>query len=91
MTSLAGHLAARPADRRPGPRAARWSWIAGIVLLVLVTAVSTKGIYPRRPTSTRPPSRPRDNPAALAFNGPDQAPRHDRRARSPSRSAPSAS
>jgi ABC-2 type transport system permease protein len=48
------------------------AWIAGIVLLVLVTAISTIDIYPTQADLDAAAFAARDNPAALAFNGPDQ-------------------
>ena len=49
------------------------AWTAGITLLVYVSAVSTKGIYPTQASLDTAAAVARDNPAALAFNGPDQA------------------
>ena len=48
-------------------------WIAGIVVLVLVTAGSTIGLYPTQASLDEAAAAARDNPAALAFNGPDVA------------------
>jgi ABC-2 type transport system permease protein len=45
-------------------------WIAAIVLLVLVTASSTKGLYPTQADLDAAATASEDNPAALAFNGP---------------------
>ncbi len=49
------------------------AWIAGIAVLVIVTATSTKGLYPTQHDLDVAAASSRDNPAALAFNGPDQA------------------
>lgn len=49
------------------------AWIGGITLLVYVSAASTKGIYPTQASLDLAAATARDNPAALAFNGPDQA------------------
>jgi ABC-2 type transport system permease protein len=49
------------------------AWAAGIVLLVLVTAASTKGIYPTQADLDQAAALADDNPAAIAFNGPVQA------------------
>ena len=54
----------------------RWrfaAWVAGIVVLVVSTAASTKGIYPTEESLRGAAALVEDNPAALAFNGPDQA------------------
>jgi ABC-2 type transport system permease protein len=48
-------------------------WATSILLLVLVTASSTKGIYTTQADLDEAAAAARDNPAALAFNGPDQA------------------
>jgi ABC-2 type transport system permease protein len=48
------------------------AWIAGIVLLVITTAASTRGIYSTQADLDEAARVSRDNPAALAFNGPDQ-------------------
>lgn len=49
------------------------AWIAGLVLLVVTTAASTKGIYPTQHDLDQIAAAAHDNPVALAFNGPDQA------------------
>jgi ABC-2 type transport system permease protein len=49
------------------------AWMGGIVLLVVVTASSTKGLYQTQADLDEAAAASRDNPAALAFNGPDQA------------------
>lgn len=49
------------------------AWVAGIVLLVVTTAASTKGIYPTQADLDAIARTAHDNPVALAFNGPDQA------------------
>lgn len=49
------------------------AWVGGLVLLVVVTVVSTKGIYPTQAELDAIAAAARDNPVALAFNGPDQA------------------
>jgi ABC-2 type transport system permease protein len=49
------------------------AWVAGIVLLVVVTAASTKGIYPTQADLDEAAVTSEDNPAALAFNGPPEA------------------
>jgi ABC-2 type transport system permease protein len=49
------------------------AWIAGLVLLVIVTAASTKGLYPTQADLDAIALTAHDNPVALAFNGPDQA------------------
>ncbi|MEQ1786486.1 MAG: ABC transporter permease, partial [Acidimicrobiales bacterium] len=49
------------------------AWIGGIVFLVVVTAASTKGLYATQADLDEAALASRDNPAALAFNGPDQA------------------
>lgn len=54
----------------------RWRfliWIVSIVVLVISTAASTKGIYPTAESLRGAAAVVQDNPAALAFNGPDQA------------------
>lgn len=45
-------------------------WVASLLLLVLITAVSTKDIYPTQAELTAVAVASADNPAALAFNGP---------------------
>jgi ABC-2 type transport system permease protein len=47
-------------------------WIGGIVMLVLVTVASTKGLYPT-PESLRGAAVTADSPAASALNGPPLA------------------
>lgn len=49
------------------------AWIAGLVLLVWTTAASTKSLYPTQESLDAVARTARDNPVALAFNGPDQA------------------
>jgi ABC-2 type transport system permease protein len=54
----------------------RWrflAWIVGIVVLVISTAASTKGIYPTPESLEGAAALVEDNPAALAFNGPAQS------------------
>lgn len=48
-------------------------WIAGLVALVLSTAAQVKGLYPTQAKLDDAAELARDNPALLAFNGPDQA------------------
>jgi ABC-2 type transport system permease protein len=48
-------------------------WMGGIVLLVLSTASSVKGLYPTQRDLDEAAASAHDNAAALAFNGPDQA------------------
>jgi ABC-2 type transport system permease protein len=48
-------------------------WVGAVVALVLVTAVSTEGIYPTQADLDLAAAAAQDNPVALAFNGPDQA------------------
>jgi ABC-2 type transport system permease protein len=45
-------------------------WLAAVVALVVVTAASTKGLYPTRADLEAAARASEDNPAALAFNGP---------------------
>ena len=47
-------------------------WVAAIVFLVAVTAGSTIGLYSTQADLDLAAAAARDNPAALAFNGPDQ-------------------
>jgi ABC-2 type transport system permease protein len=69
MSTLTGTAAlTRFALRRDRVRIA--VWIAAIVLLVLTTAASTKGLYPTQADLDRAAVASQDNPAALAFNGP---------------------
>lgn len=49
------------------------AWIVGLVILVWVTAASTKSLYPTQASLDAIARAARDNPVALAFNGPDQA------------------
>jgi ABC-2 type transport system permease protein len=49
------------------------AWLVGIVALVLTTAASTKGLYPTQASLDSIAAVSKDNPVALAFNGPDQA------------------
>jgi ABC-2 type transport system permease protein len=49
------------------------AWVAGLVALVLVTAVSTKGLYSTQKALDDIAAASEDNPVALAFNGPAQA------------------
>lgn len=49
------------------------AWLVGIVALVLTTAASTKGLYPTQASLDSIAAASKDNPVALAFNGPDQA------------------
>lgn len=48
------------------------AWIIGILGLVIITAASTKGLYPTQASLDEIATAARDNPVALAFNGPDQ-------------------
>jgi ABC-2 type transport system permease protein len=48
-------------------------WLAAVVALVVVTAASTKGLYPTQADLDAAARASEDNPAALAFNGPAQA------------------
>jgi len=45
-------------------------WIVALVVLVIVTAASTKGLYPTQADLDQAAAASQDNPAALAFNGP---------------------
>jgi ABC-2 type transport system permease protein len=45
-------------------------WLVSVVALVVVTAASTKGLYPTQADLDLAARASRDNPAALAFNGP---------------------
>ena len=49
------------------------AWLGGILLLVVATASSTKGIYPTQADLDEAAAVALANPVALAFNGPDQA------------------
>jgi ABC-2 type transport system permease protein len=49
------------------------AWVLGLVALVLVTIISTKDLYPTQADLDAIAATARDNPVALAFNGPDQA------------------
>lgn len=54
----------------------RWrllAWVGAVVALVAITAWSTKGLYATQEDLDLAAAAARDNPAALAFNGPDQA------------------
>lgn len=48
-------------------------WIAAIGLLVVLSAASVEGIYPTQADLDEAAAASRDNAAAIAFNGPDQA------------------
>jgi ABC-2 type transport system permease protein len=48
-------------------------WMGGILLLVLSTAASVKGLYPTQHDLDEAAASAHDNAAAIAFNGPDQA------------------
>ena len=48
-------------------------WVLAIVALVVVTASSTKGLYPTQADLDQAAAASEGNPAALAFNGPAQA------------------
>jgi ABC-2 type transport system permease protein len=48
-------------------------WIAGIVALVLSTAAQVKSLYPTQAKLDDAADLAHDNPALLAWNGPDQA------------------
>lgn len=48
-------------------------WAAGILLLVVVTVVSTKDLYSTQAQLDQVAAVSKDNPAALAFNGPPVA------------------
>jgi ABC-2 type transport system permease protein len=72
VSSLTGTWAlARFAVRRDRVRIA--VWILSIIALVVVTAASTKGLYPTQADLDTAAAASIDNPAALAFNGPAQA------------------
>jgi ABC-2 type transport system permease protein len=45
-------------------------WVVAIVALVVVTAASTKGLYPTQADLDQAAAASEGNPAALAFNGP---------------------
>jgi len=49
------------------------TWLAGVFLLVIVTAASTKGLYPTQASLDSAAKLAETNPVALAFNGPAQA------------------
>ncbi len=49
------------------------AWAGGVVALVAVTAATTIGLYPTQADLDEAAAAAADNPAALAFNGPDQA------------------
>jgi len=67
--TLTGTVAlARFALRRDRVRIA--VWVAAVAALVLVTAASTKGIYPTQADLDQAAAVAQDNPAVLAFNGP---------------------
>ncbi|HEY6531569.1 MAG TPA: hypothetical protein VIY72_04660 [Acidimicrobiales bacterium] len=69
MSSLTGTWAlARFAVRRDRVRIA--VWILSIVVLVVITAASVKGLYPTQHDLDVAAAASIDNPAALAFNGP---------------------
>jgi ABC-2 type transport system permease protein len=72
MTSLAGtwHLA-RMAVRRD--RVRLLLWVAAIIAVVLLNAVSTVDLYPTQHSLDLAAAAARGNPAALAFTGPDVA------------------
>jgi len=48
-------------------------WIAAIGLLIVLSAASVEGIYPTQADLDEAATASRDNAAAIAFNGPDQA------------------
>ena len=48
-------------------------WVLAIAGLVYITAASTIGLYPTQADLDKAAEAARDNPAALAFNGPDVA------------------
>lgn len=48
-------------------------WVASIVLLVVTTAVSVKGLYPTQADLDQAAAASEDSPAVIAFNGPVQA------------------
>lgn len=48
-------------------------WAAAILVLVVVTAESTKGLFPTQADLDRVAATTADNPAAIAFNGPPVA------------------
>ncbi|HEX5096603.1 MAG TPA: ABC transporter permease [Acidimicrobiia bacterium] len=48
-------------------------WIAAIVLLVVVTVASVKGLYPNQEELDKAARASEDNVAAIIFNGPPQA------------------
>lgn len=45
-------------------------WLVSVALLVLVTAASTVSLYPTQESLDDIAALSRDNPAAVAFNGP---------------------
>ena len=49
------------------------AWIAGIVLLVVATVGSVKGLYPNQAELDKAARASEDNAAAIIFNGPVQA------------------
>lgn len=49
------------------------AWIAGIVLLVVVTVGSVKGLYPNQAELDKAARASEDNAAVIIFNGPAQA------------------
>ncbi|RPI07452.1 MAG: ABC transporter permease, partial [Actinobacteria bacterium] len=48
-------------------------WVVAIAGLVYITAASTIGLYPTQADLDKAAAAARDNPAALAFSGPDVA------------------
>ena len=48
-------------------------WVLAIVATVVVSAASTIGLYPTQADLDEAAAASRDNPAALAFSGPDVA------------------
>jgi polyether ionophore transport system permease protein len=45
-------------------------WVIAIVVLVIITAASTKSLFPTQADLDQAAAASQDNPAALAFNGP---------------------
>lgn len=54
-------------------------WIAGIVLLVVATVGSIKGLYPNQAELDKAARASEDNAAAIIFNWTGARPRHRRR------------
>ena len=73
MSDLLGHRAAGAADRRPRSTAPAGLDRRSSCCSCWTTAASTKSLYPTQADLDAAALAARDNPAALAFNGPDQA------------------